>query len=178
MTVAYFYFVYNAQEKQGCEMMLRSLIAQLSAGGGQAHKQLDALYSTCDTGGSQPSLTMLLDTLQEILKGFCNVFILVDALDESEERQKLVTSIKQIAGWGIAGLHMLVTSRALKVIEEPLSTLLDDEQKISVGGAFVKDDIRTYVQSRIRTDHKLRKWKKQAMGIEIEETLVEKAGGM
>lgn len=178
IAVGYFYFQFDDQEKQRCGTMLRSLIAQLSLQGGKAHKPLDALYSDCNRGESQPSLLMLLNTLRDTVESFTNVVISLDALDECKEREEMAKIMEQIAGWEIAGLHMLVTSRREKDIEEVLSALLEDKHKICIESAVVEGDIRAYVQSHIRTDRKLKKWREPKVQAEIETVLVEKAGGM
>ena len=176
--VSYFYFEYNDREKQCCDQMLRSLIAQLSLQGREAHKPLDDIYSECGSGRLQLTLSMLLETLRKILEGFTRVFIILDALDECKEKDYLTKILEKIAGWNIAGLHMLVTSRREKDIEDSLSTLTDNNHMICIESALVKDDIRAYVRSRIRTDSKLRKWQESDVQTEIEKVLVEKASGM
>ena len=158
--------------------MLRSLIAQLSLQSIEAFMPVDALYSACGNGTSQPSLPMTLKALKDTAEKFTDVFILVDALDECNELAKLLTNVEDMVGSKIASLHMLVTSRREKEIEDSMSTLLDDEHKVCIQSTLVKDDIRAYVRGRICEDRKLKKWQKPDIQAEIEEVLVEKADGM
>lgn len=176
--VAYFYFDFNNYDQQYCDTMLRSLVSQLwlqSRGDGNP---VDALYSACGSGASQPSSNMLKNALKDLVQNSVDTFILLDALDECKERQRLMPIIEEMAKWKVPSLHMLFTSRKEKDIEESLSTILDEEQQICIQSALVADDIRKYVRSRIRSDRDLRKWQKPEVQTEIETVLTEKAGGM
>ena len=176
--IGYFYFEFNDQGKQSCDAMLRSLITQLSRQSSEASKPLDALYLSCGSGASQPSLAMISKALRETVESFTDVFILVDALDECRDREELLTNIEDMIESKPDSLHMLLTSRRERRIDESLSAFLGDEQRVSIQSALVEHDIRTYVQSRIRTDRKLKKWQRPEVQLEIETVLVEKAGGM
>ena len=176
--IAYFYFDFKHQDQQVCEAMLRSLIAQLSLQSIDAFKPVDALYSACGSGTSQPSLSMILNALKDVAQSFTDVFIFVDALDECKEIAELLGNVENMVESKIASLHTLVTSRREKEIEDSMSTLLDDEHKIYIQSTLVKDDIRAYVRGRICKDRKLNKWHKPDIQAEIEEVLVEKADGM
>ena len=176
--IAYFYFDFKYQDQQVCDAMLRSLIAQLSLQSIEAFKPVDALYSACGSGTSLLSLPIILKALKDTAEKFTDVFILVDALDECKELTELLTSLEDMVESKIASLHMLVTSRREKEIEDSMSTLLDDEHKICIQSMLVKDDIRAYVRGRICNDRKLKRWQKPEIQAEIEEVLVEKADGM
>ena len=176
--IAYFYFDFKHQDQQVCDAMLRSLIAQLSLQSLDAFMPVDALYSACGSGKSQPSLPITLKAFKDTVESFTDVFILIDALDECKEVAELLTNVEDMFESRIASLHMLVTSRREKEIEDSMSTLLNDEHKICIQSMLVKDDIRAYVQGRIYNDRKLNKWQKPEIQAEIEEVLVEKADGM
>ncbi len=175
--VAFFYFDFNDQDQQRDNTMLRSLITQLWQQTGEEANAVDELYLACSNGGSQPSSSMLMDTLQKLLLNSADVFILLDALDECTEIESLMENIERMAGWKISNLHMLVTSRKKKEIEESMSELLHDERRICIQSAQVEGDIRMYIQNRIQTDRRLKKWQKEVQA-EIETVLVDKAGSM
>lgn len=121
---------------------------------------------------------MLSNTLRNTVKSFTDVFISLDASDECKESDDLATNIGEMAGWDIVRLHTLVTSWQEKDIEELLSTVLDDKYKVCIERALVERDIRVNVQSRIRTDRKLKKWQVPEVQAEIEMVLMEKVGDM
>ena len=176
--VAYFYFDFNNRDQQYCDTMLRSVISQLWLQDREDANAVDALYSACGSGASQPSSTMLKNTLKELVQSFVDTFIILDALDECKERKRLMPIIEEMAVWKNSSLHMLLTSRKERDIVESLYTMLHDEQRICIQSALVEDDIRNYVRSRIRSDPELRKWQKPEVQTEIETVLMEKAGGM
>ena len=176
--VAYFYFDFNNRDQQYYDTMLRSLIFKLWVQKREDANAVDALYFACGSGASQPSSNMLKNAVKELVQSFVDTFIILDALDECKERERLMPIIEEMAVWKISSLHMLVTSRKERDIEDSLSTILDDEQRICIQSALVEGDIRNYVRSRIRTDRELKKWQKPEVQTEIETVLMEKAGGM
>ena len=86
---------------------------------------------------------MLMKTLRELVQSFGDVFIILDALDECKERNNLMANVEDMAGWKLASLHMLVTSRKEKEIEESVSELLKDEHRMCIQSARNEGDIRT-----------------------------------
>ncbi len=179
LAVLYFYFDFNETEKQQHEKMIRSLIVQLSVRCKDASRDLQLLFSSCRDGDRPPPSRELLVILQKMIREFKGVYIILDALDECEDRGKLWEDIETITGWELENLHVLVTSRKEKDIEESLDSLVDDTQKICIQSALVNDDICAYVHKRLRTDQKLKRWQNRPeVQQEIETTLMSKADGM
>lgn len=178
--MAFFYFDFNDPEKQKCESMIRSLIIQLcSTQNGASPQVLMSLYVSNAQGKTQPTFKSLLRLLCEVIGQFQKVFIVLDALDECREREKLLKVIKQIAGWKSGGLHLLATSRKDYDIERGIKFLCEEQDRLEVQGTEVDNDIRSYIHSRIRTDHDLEQWQDHpGLEDEIVNTLIKKAGGM
>jgi hypothetical protein len=175
--VAYFYFDFNDVQKQSHEKMIRSLVTCLSTQSASTPAALESLFSSKKNGKQQPTARELLVTLQQMIEEFDEVFIILDALDECNNRQELLADIREMVGWKIEKLHILVTSREEKDIEEWLEPLID--YKICIQSVLVTDDIRAYVRERIHTDQRLKRWrKKPEVQQEIETTLMSKADGM
>ena len=175
--VLYFYFDFNDAEKQRHEKMIRSLICQVFRYCGNS--LLENLYSSCSNGSRQPSEEALLDTLRQMMTFLEDIYIILDALDECEERDELLTDLEHMLSWGDANLHVLVTSRREQDIEEALKPLGDPRDIICIQSNLVNADIRTYVHDRLKTDQKLKRWQtKSEVQLEIENTLMEKAHGM
>ncbi|PGH27053.1 hypothetical protein AJ80_01239 [Polytolypa hystricis UAMH7299] len=131
-SVAYFYFDFNDGDKQ----------------------QHESLYLSKKERGYHPSDEELLVTLKRIVEEQERVFVILDALDECTDRERLLKAIKNIAGWKTGKLHMLMTSRREKDIEDEFDSAVAAE-RISMQNASVDDDIRLYVHERIHTDPKL-----------------------
>lgn len=157
--------------------MIRSLILQLSADTATLPRPLGLLYTSCVKGQRQPTTEALLEILRELVEDHQSVFLLIDALDECNERDELLSTLNLIAGWRL-GMHILVTSRRESDIVETLSQI--GPNNVSIQSTLVNNDIRAYVQERLNNDPKLRRhWKKnELIRDEIETTLMEKAGGM
>ena len=175
--VLFFYFDFNASEKKRHEKMIRSLICQLSKY--CADSVLQNLYLSCTNGGRQPPEEVLLNTLHEMMTSLGNTYIILDALDECEDRHELLTNLEQIVSWKDVNLHMLVTSRREINIDEALTPFSNSQNRISIQSTLVNADIRTYVHDRLQVDRKLKRWQKDLnIQREIEDTLMRKAGGM
>jgi hypothetical protein len=76
-------------------------------------------------------------------------------------------------------IHLLVTSRKEREIENSLQPLIDEGNAICLQSNLVDKDIQSYIDYRLSTDMKLKKWH-QDSGIrqEIEGALMNKAQGM
>lgn len=179
MAVIYFYFDFNDIEKQLCEKMIRSFITQLSTRCSSTPQALEALFSSCMNGERPPVVDNLMTVLKQIIQEFDETFVVLDALDECKDRQKLLEFIERINEWKFGRLHILVTSRRISDIEESLGPLIHEQGKICIQSALVNNDIRTYIHERLRTDRKLKRWQKRPeIQQEIETALMNKADGM
>lgn len=177
--VAFFYFDFADNEKQPCGNMIRSLITQLSTQNTHMPQALASLYSSCSDGQTQPSFNSLLSLLREIIEQLQETLIIVDALDECKERDKILAVIEEIIGWRLDNLHILATSRKEPGIEKSMKILSEEQERIGIQGVQVNNDICAYIHNRIRTDRNLKKWQEKAGAQqEIEETLISKADGM
>ena len=75
---------------------------------------------------------MLLATLLQMMTAFREIFIILDALDESVERPELLADIEEIFEWENTNLHILITSRREKDIEESLARLSQERGNICI----------------------------------------------
>jgi hypothetical protein len=176
--VAYFYFDFNDVQKQNPELMLRSLICQLSQQCIKIPASLDTLFSACDSGQRQPSLHALVEVMQQMIQDFPHVYIVLDALDECSERTELTDILETMAEWQLKNLHILVTSRRERDIESSLVTFIDQRNVICLQSELVDRDIQKYVQKRL-SDKKLGKWGTDpTLRQEIEAALRNGAHGM
>ncbi|KAL8809823.1 MAG: hypothetical protein Q9200_003089 [Gallowayella weberi] len=174
--VLYFYFDFNDTRKQQHEPMIRSLISQLSTCSAKSLTMLEALYSSNADGERQPTFQALLEILHHMLMVCDEPYIILDALDECEERDQVLDSIRKILAWPDTTSRILVTSRREKDIEAALSSLVTEDGTINIQGSAVDQDIRAYIRSRLLSDLKLCRWQKAHQ--EIENRLMQKADGM
>ena len=140
---------------------------------------LQNLYSSCSNGGRQPPGDILLETLHQFMASLGDIYIILDTLNECEDRHKLFVNLEQIVSWGDVNLHALVTSRREIDIDKALKPFSSSQNRISIQSTLINTDIRTYIHDRLQVDGKLKRWQKDLnMQREIEETLMEKADGM
>ena len=102
-------------------------------------------------------------------------FIIVDALDECTTRDDLLALLETLPPCATNKLHILVTSRKERDIEQVLDLVATKE--ISLQGPEVENDIQSYITHRLQGSTRLRRWPAKVRG-EIEETLTSKAKGM
>ena len=175
VAIAYFYFDFNDTEKQRHDRFTRSLVEQLAWQSVNALAFLDSVVSRKQNANEQPKQEELELTLQQMLGDFEETFIIIDALDECEEREELILLLVKLKSWGGEKMHVLVTSRKERDIEEGLAPLLTRE--IRLQSALVDKDICNYISERLRNDTKLRKWPTNVRE-EIERALIDGAQGM
>ena len=176
LATAYFFFDGRDSQKelQLHDKLIRSLIWQFSLKcGNGVPKVLADLYTHCGNGYQQPSLDDLHHVLQKILGGFNSAYIILDALDECSERDKVLDWVQTVILHknDSLRLHLITTSRPEKDINDKLNSY----QCIDLVKASGSHDIDVYL------DHQLQSgWEKWPVEIrnEIKLRLREQADGM
>lgn len=175
LAVAYFYFDFKDNKKQLHQNLLRSLVAQLSIQSDAAYQVTRKLYSQCQGGQQQPSRIALEETLSSIISRLGSVAIIIDALDECTEREKLHHWLATLIDTKPKGFQLLITSRRERDIEDCLGSRVPC--RISLESTMVDHDIALLIGERLRLDARLKKWP-AAVKVEIMETLMKGANGM
>ena len=184
-TVGYYYFDFRDLKKQDCEGLLSSLIFQLSAESDSCYNILSRLYSSNSRGIRKPSMGALKKCLKDMLSlpGQGPIYIVVDALDECPNfpgrpsaREKVLDLIEDLVHLELPNVHLCVASRPemdIRMVLDPLTTL-----KISLHDEIgQKEDIMNYIESVVRSDRSMRRWKEEDKQLVIH-TLSSKADGM
>jgi hypothetical protein len=110
-----------------------------------------------------------------ILDGFHHVYIIIDALDECTQRQRLLCLIKEIISLRRHALHLLATSRSEEDIAHCLLSL--EIAEVDMTSEAVDNDIQSYLDWMLHEDVSLRKWN-EVVQDEIKFTLLKGAKGM
>jgi hypothetical protein len=175
---AYFFFDGRDSQKdfQLHHKLIRSLIWQFSLKcEGTVPKVLVDLYTRCGNGHQEPTLGDLQNTLERILHGFSLTFIILDALDECAEREKILNWIptfilqKDIN----LGLHLIVTSRPEQEIKEKFKSY----HYLDLVEESENHDLVTYVDYQLQNDSDLQKWDCETQE-QMKLKLMEQADGM
>jgi hypothetical protein len=184
-TMAYYYFDFRDVKKQDCYGLLSSLILQLSAESDSCFNILSQLYSEHSLGVRKPDIDALKSCMMDMLglPGQAPTYIIVDALDESPDlsgapsaREEVLELIEELVDSKFPNVHLCVASRPemdIRVVLEPLTSLkisLHDENG-------QKQDIIKYINSVVRSDRNMRRWKEEDKQLVID-TLSDKSDGM
>lgn len=165
-----YYYCYFGRNQDEVPHLLRSVINQLC----RKSQYVPNEIPDCFNASEQPSVPVLIEALSTVLRNFRRVYIILDALDESLERQNLLLLLKQLASDSFEKVGLLATSRKEIEIEislEPIST------QVSLSNPYVDEDIRIYVENQLQTHHRLCPWPMSLLA-EIGEALVKGAKGM
>ncbi|KAJ7506487.1 hypothetical protein B0H11DRAFT_285786 [Mycena galericulata] len=171
--VAYFYFDFR-NERQRMDIMLRSIIWQLSGRSPSPYSALDRLYKRLGNGTIQPQHVHLRGVLEDLLSEFNQTYIVIDGLDECDKTdwEPLVQFIHSLRNPTKTTPHLLVTSQP----HEEFQKAFKDVAFIELGSAVSTNDIRSFVGSKVprvgnwASDDKYAK--------EVTEQIVQKSNGM
>ena len=176
IAIAFFYFTFNDESKQSESAMIQALILQLSSQSSDSQTDLTLLHKSHSTG--IPPATILLAYLQRLIQTyFGQVYILLDALDESPlhgQRENVLKAIEIMRKWRLPGLHLLVTSRDEPDIRASLTPAVDEE--VIMKNDEINCDINNFITGHLNTDSKLRKL--HAHHDRIQQVLAERAQGV
>ncbi|KAF7366710.1 HET-domain-containing protein [Mycena sanguinolenta] len=105
--------VLRDKKAQYVKIMLQSIILQLSAQSQNLYSALERQYNSCK-GQNLPTYENLLSILDELLDDFSHTYIVLDALDECNEPDRLVKFIGYLRH-RTQTLHLLFTSQPRQV---------------------------------------------------------------
>jgi len=133
------------------------------------------LYFHCGKGYQQPSLDDLHNILQIILGGFDSPYIILDALDECSERDKVLDWVQTVILHKNENfrLHLITTSRPEKEINDKLNSY----HCVDLVEASGNHDIEVYLDHQLQTESVWQKWGPEIQD-EINLTLRQQADGM
>ena len=181
-SAAYYYFDFNEIEKQNTRNLTKSLIAQLRPREPPVPQPLRDLYRKCKDGTHSATLGDLKAVLRTILGQLSDIYIVIDALDEcpreNGERERLLRFLREIYIWSLENIHVCLTSRNGKDIQDALDPFVGaiGNQSISVESEAVGNDINYYISNRLNSPS-FSSWPKD-LKVDTEVTLSEKADGM
>jgi ankyrin repeat domain-containing protein 50 len=173
--IAFFYFSFNDSSKQDVSGFLRAVLLQLANQSNETQVSLAHLHDSYKSG--QPPIPALLDCLRQAIPKFQDVYLVVDALDESprhEARERVLEALAVLRNWSLRGLHILATSRDEIDIRESLAPSTNEE--ISMKNTDVNQDIEDFIRGYLERDRAMQKWSKYHS--RIKSVLTAKAGGM
>ncbi|KAM6495097.1 Ankyrin repeat-containing domain protein, partial [Amanita muscaria] len=152
--LAYYYFDIFDIKKRTVGSLLSSLVLSLYTCNPSNHTIVQQLYMKCKDGVFKPSGQQLEDLLKELITGFKETYIVIDALDECKDWQELLKLLKRIHGWKIGQCHLLVTSRKEQVIVNSLQHVVPEEIDLSL--MPIDSDINKYIDEKLEESEELK----------------------
>ncbi|KAK1760390.1 hypothetical protein QBC47DRAFT_408460 [Echria macrotheca] len=168
-----YYYCYHGRNQDEAGPFLRWLVSQLC----RRTRIVPDLASSLFQGGQQPTVRELQDILHSILSAtdLHSVFVIIDALDESQKRDNLLTVIRTlVVDDRFRKIQLLATSREYVDIEATMTSISD---RIPMSNPLVEADIATYVKKRILAEPRFRNWPQQLRD-EVDESLSKGSKGM
>ncbi|KZP17116.1 hypothetical protein FIBSPDRAFT_894522 [Athelia psychrophila] len=169
---AYFFFDNrNAQTDLSLHAkFIRSIIKQLSHQSAGVPAPLVDLYGG---GQQQPSIQSLQLILEKIIDGFERTFIIVDAVDECTDREKMLTWVEQLTQRKKGNVQLLFSSRPEQDITDKLSSMAYIA-RVTLNSKLADKDIETYLDAMLS---KMIRWNAQTIAL-VKDTLITDSDGM
>lgn len=160
---------------------MAALIKQLCRKKQVLPDHLKRFYKSYSRNAEIPSYEKLQSQLVQLAKTFDQVFFVVDALDESEDRQNFLPLITTLAQQSIAqqsscNFKVFVTSRREKDIVAAFTK--QSFPTIEIEATKVDADIAAYVQHQLETREDSECDIGQTLKDKIEDSLVSQSNGM
>ncbi|KAF8147530.1 hypothetical protein K438DRAFT_482651 [Mycena galopus ATCC 62051] len=145
--VAYFYFDFRNERQRRMDIMLRSIVWQLSGRSPFPYRSLCQLHKTLGKGTILPQHGDLLGVLTDLLSEFDRTCIVIDGLDECNKTnwKHLIKFIHSLCHPAKNAPHLLFTSQPF----EEFQTAFKDAPFIELGSQVSNDDIRSFVGSEV-----------------------------
>jgi hypothetical protein len=183
--MAYFYCDSREKDKQNYRVLLLSILCQLSSQSKSCFTALSKHYSEHDEGAQQPSDTILVQCLKDVLSqpAQAPVYLVMDALDEflrnsgmSSSQEQVLKLVKDLAVMSPRKLHLCVTSCYVYDIKNTLEALTP--LRVSLHEQIGQTrDIVNYICTVVHSDAKMQTWSAEDRRLVIE-TLSRRADGM
>ena len=135
------------------------------------------LYECTHNGSQQPNLDTLLNVLKVTVGLFSQTFILLNALDESTERTKVLKLLAGLISWKFQTLHVLLTSQVVPEIEGTMQSLYTICVDLCGKASGIAQDIWLFLDDLLEHDDDLWEWGTTEKAM-ITKALVECLDGM
>ena len=166
-----YYYCYYGHQQDETVPFLRWIITQLCRQSDFVPRSVHKMYKY----GGEPSLEDLLKAIEDVLSKYHTVYIVVEALDESNPREDLLRILRDlVTDPRFEKIQLLASSRDYIDIEKVMN---DFSMSMSMNNSYVEEDIRLHVRSTLNSNSKFRRWPNDLMA-EVEDAVSIGARGM
>lgn len=171
LSIAYFYCTISNSDTQNPLNVLGSLVAQLSTKKPSILSEIRSIYDKIprDQSHKPPiDITTLEDAIIKYGSEKSQVILLLDAINESEGRERIEKSLQRIAS---------LSNNVRIIITTTVAVRFQDRTRIfDITSEMMRGDIEAYIKYRLSHDDTLRDLK-QELKSSIEETILQNADG-
>ncbi|KAI0099814.1 hypothetical protein GGR51DRAFT_564649 [Nemania sp. FL0031] len=155
--VAYFFYSFSKNDCRHVAHGLRVLALQLLAFVGTPSDKLVDLYETeMQFSPHLDNIRAMASVVQELITRNNDLYIVIDGIDECEDEKNMINVIRLLIDQSTLGtVRWLFTSRVSE-IEKTMRSLQAVE--IHPSQDDIRDDIKSYLSSKISCEHCLREW--------------------
>jgi hypothetical protein len=152
--IAFLYCEYKNREAQTLPSLLVAVLRQLAEQHTLSIPSIKELYRSHLINKAQPNVDEILSALSDAVRHFCQVFLIVDALDECSGPRELVSKLQELQKKSEMKLKLLITSRPtvefpqcfeecsmleIRASERDVKAVLDDEIKKKLSKCVITD---------------------------------------
>lgn len=176
VTISYFYFDYKDISKRDSRRVIETLIVSMSRQSPAALAYVEDISKKYREFKSQCTFPTLCSILKKCLEFQQRNFIILDALDECNDREELLHFLVELSKSESSSLNLLMSSRR----ETDIQRQLDHLSQITLAEASNAHDIDLYIQSRLQEMINGKKLKLRDPNLQekIFQCLTSRAGGM
>jgi hypothetical protein len=173
--VIYFYCDYKDTQNGSTSKIFETLLADLARQNPSALSYLEKLSEKYREFRSSCSVQVLRSAMLQCLQFPKRTFVVIDALDECDERDKLLIELLEIINSG-RKLNLLMTSRPEFDIQQLFNTL----PNMSLIESNMSADIDHFIKARLGAllESRRLKLRDSELRCEIEKVLTSRANGM
>ncbi|KAJ5908236.1 NACHT nucleoside triphosphatase [Penicillium taxi] len=145
-----FFFDFSDTIKQTLDGVLRSLAFQLYRNGVDSTINLDALFQINQNGKEQPTTEALWVVVFKMLRAQRKVSIIIDALDESKTRDKVLEWIEDVVSRPeLDHVQLLFTGRPESEFLRHMPPLIGEKNCLPIDKQAINSDIRSWVAAQL-----------------------------
>lgn len=145
-----FFFDSHDPTKQTLDSMLRFIAFQLHRVSFVSAIHPNALFQAYNDGSDQPTTKALADAVFKTLGGYKNVYLILDALDQSDARHDVLLWINGLFSRAeLSHIQLFYTSRSQILFEDVIPSLIGEENCLCIDNQAVNADIRSWVTAQL-----------------------------
>ena len=165
--LAYVYCDYRDQTQQTTQNIYGTILKQLLRALPSIPEELTEILLRCHREKNPPELAQLRDALRITSRFFDQIYICLDALDECEHIDQLLSSLKQVP----SSVRLFSTGR--KHVKSIVQRYFEDTQTILIEAK--ESDIRILIQEKVNED---RMKDPEIMNVKLEQDIIEKISAL